>query len=96
MFLVFDPIGEEMMQDVMAEREWMEMRDNIRRAVHSLEVCWKCQKVAECQKYVLGQTVLVWLCKGCLTEMEKPLPRRPKSRGKAAAQKFPASWGEFH
>jgi hypothetical protein len=72
------------MTDVKAHKEWLEMRNNVRRAVQSLELCWKCQKVSECQKYVLGQTVLVWLCKECMVEMEKPLPERLKSRSRAA------------
>jgi len=67
------------------KQEWLEMRRNILRAVHSLELCWKCQKICECQKYVLGHTVLVWLCKGCWSEMEKPQPGRSKSRNRAAA-----------
>ena len=84
------------MKNLTANKEWVEMRDNIRRAIHSLDVCWKCQKVSECHKYILGHTVLVWLCKGCLIEMEKPLPERSKNRSKATAQNFPASWGGFH
>lgn len=59
-------------------QECKAMRDNIRRVVESLEVCWKCQRVSPCQKYVLGNVVLVWLCKGCVQEMEQPRPRRTK------------------
>jgi hypothetical protein len=73
------------MKDLTATKEWKEMRNNIRRVVHSLEVCWKCQHVSECQKYILGQTVLVWLCKGCLTEMDKPVQFQPKARVRRSA-----------
>lgn len=84
------------MKNGTARKEWIEMRDNVRRAVLSLEVCWKCQRVSECLKYVLGQTVLVWLCNECLTEMEKPLPERPKGRPSAKAHKFPGSREAFN
>ena len=52
------------MTELTTTQEMMEMRENIRRAVGSLEVCWRCQKVSECQKYILGNLVLVWLCGG--------------------------------
>ena len=74
-----------MSTDVAAHKEVLEMRKNVKRAVQSLELCWKCQKISECQKFVLGQTVLVWLCPGCMCEMEKPLPERLKIRSRATA-----------
>ena len=63
----------------------MEMRENVHRAVCSLEVCWRCQKVSECQKYILGNLVLVWLCGGCMSEIEQPTPPRPKRRSRIPA-----------
>jgi hypothetical protein len=80
------------MQNPTANRDLMEMRNNIRHAVNSLEVCWKCQNVSECNKYVLGHTVLVWLCKGCLSEMEKQHPERPRVRSRGALQSLPSAW----
>ena len=77
------------MRDFTAVKEWNEMRDNIRRVVESLEVCWKCQRVSECQKYVLGQTVVVWLCKACLSSMEKPSLDRAKSRFRVPLRDVP-------
>jgi len=74
------------MEELIAANEWIEMRNKIRRVVQSLEVCWKCQRVCECQKHVLGQTVLVWFCKECWREMDKPSPDRPKNRVRALAQ----------
>lgn len=68
------------MRELTPVRDWIEMRENVRRAVSSLEVCWRCQRVSECQKYILGNLVLVWLCSGCLEEIEQsqrvPRPRR--------------------
>jgi hypothetical protein len=80
------------MQNLTASRELMEMRNNIRQAVNALDVCWKCQNVSECSKFVLGHTVLVWLCEGCLCEMEKQHPERPQIRSRAALQKLPSAW----
>jgi hypothetical protein len=46
-------------------RELLEMRGNIRRAVDSLEVCWSCQNVCECDAAVVDDGPPVWLCDGC-------------------------------
>lgn len=73
------------MRELTPVQDWMEMRDNIRRVVSSLEVCWRCQRVSECQKYILGNLVLVWLCQGCLTEMEQPQLPRPKRQTPVAS-----------
>jgi hypothetical protein len=73
------------MTEIANTQEMMEMRENIRRAVCSLEVCWRCQKVSECQKYILGNLVLVWLCGGCMGEMEQPSAPRPKRRNRVPA-----------
>lgn len=86
-------IGKDLrMQNPTVNRDLMEMRNNIRQAVNSLEVCWKCQNVSECNKYVLGHTVLVWLCTGCLSEMEKQQPERPRVRSRGALQSLPSAW----
>lgn len=69
-----------LMRELMPVKDWIQMRENIRRAVSSLEVCWRCQRVSECQKYILGNLVLVWLCQGCLAEMERPQVPPPPPR----------------
>ena len=70
------------MQLVKEGQEMVEMRANVRRAVESLELCWRCQRVAECQKYVLGNMVLVWLCPGCLMQLHQPqsVSQKPPAR----------------
>ena len=73
------------MTELKETENLLEMRENIRRAVNSLEVCWRCQKVSECQKYILGNLVLVWLCQNCMTEMEQPSQPRPKRRSRVPA-----------
>lgn len=72
------------MQQLMAGKELVQMRENVRRVVHSLELCWRCQRVSECQKYVLGNMVLVWLCAGCLLELHQPAPGPAKRRHRLA------------
>ncbi len=83
------------MSELTPTKEWIEMRDNIRRAVDSLELCWRCQRVSECQKYILGNTILVWLCKSCLEEMEQPRAGRGKSRSRNPLSKLVDSEGPF-
>ena len=68
------------MTELTPAKDWVRMRENIQRAVLSLEVCWKCQRVTECQKYILGNMVLVWLCQGCQENREEPRPERPRTR----------------
>ncbi|OFW22573.1 MAG: hypothetical protein A3H27_06445 [Acidobacteria bacterium RIFCSPLOWO2_02_FULL_59_13] len=68
------------MTELTPAKDWVRMRDNIQRAVLSLDICWKCQRVTECQKYILGNMVLVWLCQGCLEEMEDIRPEQPRCR----------------
>ena len=52
---------------VMEYRELLEMRGNIRRVVDSLEVCWSCQHVSECEPVVVDDGPPVWLCGECAT-----------------------------
>lgn len=68
------------MTELTPAKDWVRMRENIQRAVLALEVCWKCQRVTECQKYILGNMVLVWLCQGCQENMEEPRPEQPRAR----------------
>jgi len=72
------------MQQVEEVQEMVAMKENVRRAVEALELCWRCQRVSECQKYVLGNMVLVWLCPGCLMELHQPQSVSEKPRARAA------------
>ena len=71
------------MRETMPVKELARMRENVRRAIQALEVCWRCQRVSECQKYILGNMVLVWLCGGCLTELHRPQCGHPKARSRS-------------
>lgn len=82
------------MQQVKEEtQELLEMRENVRRAVASLELCWRCQHVSECKKYVLGNMVLVWLCPKCLLELHQPqcTSQRPRRRAVRPRRTVPSN-----
>lgn len=76
---------ENVANEAMEMNELREMRENVRRAVEALEVCWRCQNVCECKRHILGNLVLIWLCHGCLRDMEQaqaiePLATRRRSK----------------
>jgi hypothetical protein len=64
--------------------ELKQMKENVRRVVDSLDICWRCQNVTECQRHVLGNLVLVWLCSGCRADMDQlhdhPPPQAKRTR----------------
>lgn len=67
-----------MTECAMSSQTLRDMKENVRRAVESLDVCWRCQNVTECRRHVLGNLVLVWLCSGCLTDMDQINAERPQ------------------
>ena len=50
-------------------RELKCMRDTVTRIVNSLELCWGCDRICECEQWVANETVPVWLCIECLSEV---------------------------
>lgn len=50
-------------------QELVEMRENIRRNISSLELCWNCQKISECRQWLVNEIVPVWLCDSCVDEV---------------------------
>jgi hypothetical protein len=57
------------MQLTMTETEELtQMRDNIRRSVDALELCWSCQRVSECEPSTVDDGPPVWLCAECATK----------------------------
>jgi hypothetical protein len=48
--------------------ELSQMRDNIRRSVDALELCWSCQRVSECEPATVDDGPPVWLCSACATK----------------------------
>ena len=70
------------MQLTMTETEELsQMRDNIRRSVDALELCWSCQRVSECEPATVDDGPPVWLCSGCAT---KSRLRCPGEQGRLA------------
>lgn len=53
----------------MEFRELITMRENIREKVGLLELCWSCQKISECQQWLINEMVPVWLCNRCVDEV---------------------------
>ncbi|MBI1955914.1 MAG: hypothetical protein HYS38_05925 [Acidobacteria bacterium] len=54
------------MNEVLVEvQELVQMRDNIRRHVDALELCWSCQRISECEQAVVDDGAPVWLCCQC-------------------------------
>ena len=54
------------MNEVLVEvKELTQMRENIRRHVDALELCWSCQRISECQQVVMDDGAPVWLCCEC-------------------------------
>ena len=57
------------MYDTKTPQELQDMRQNIRRNLQALEVCWSCQRVSECEAYVIDNAAPVWLCAPCSQQM---------------------------
>jgi hypothetical protein len=72
----------------MEFKELIAMRHNIREKVGLLELCWSCQKVSECQQWLINESIPVWLCGKCVEEVsyrmteESGLPLSVTAAGK--------------
>ncbi len=51
--------------------ELTQMRENIRRSVDALELCWSCQRVSECEPVVVDDAIPVWMCADCATRTRR-------------------------
>ena len=47
-----------------------QMRENVRRSVDLLELCWSCQRICECQHGLVDDGAPVWLCQECLGRLQ--------------------------
>ena len=45
-------------------QELTQMRENIRR-MRSLELCWGCERICECEEGIVDDAAPVWLCGEC-------------------------------
>ena len=46
--------------------ELKQMRESICRCVNSLELCWGCNRICECERWLMNESIPVWLCSDCL------------------------------
>jgi len=56
--------------------ELKQMRENICRSVNSLELCWGCDRICECERWLINESLPVWLCHECLVEVSCNLEKR--------------------
>ena len=59
--------------------ELVQMRENVRRSLQTLEVCWSCEKVSDCEQQVVDDGPPVWLCPACQETIRARLQKRPMS-----------------
>ena len=65
--------------------ELIKIRRNVRRSVESLELCWACQRICECEHRMVENGPAVWLCQACLQRLQI------RSRKTASAALAPVS-----
>jgi len=46
-------------------KELVRMRDNVCQNINSLEVCSICDRVSECEQFLINESIPVWLCREC-------------------------------
>jgi len=66
--------------------ELQEMRENIRRSLAALELCWSCQRVCECEQDLVDDAAPVWLCCACREKLHADAPPEP------GALLWPSPW----
>jgi len=47
-------------------QELSQMKENISRSVNSLELCWSCERICECEEGLVDDAAPAWLCAECL------------------------------
>lgn len=68
------------MQVSLAEaQELSNIRDNVRRSVNALELCWSCQRICECEPGVVDDGGPVWLCLECYCQLRARQESEPGS-----------------
>jgi alkylhydroperoxidase family enzyme len=46
-------------------KDLVRMRENVCQNINSLEVCSCCDRVSECEQFLINESFLVWLCREC-------------------------------
>jgi hypothetical protein len=60
--------------------ELTQMRENIRRSIEALELCWSCQCISECEPAPVDDGPPVWLCAACNAKMRSQQVMEPAHR----------------
>ena len=54
------------MCEAIAEiRELIRMKENVRRSIQALELCWSCERICECEEGTVDDAAPAWLCAEC-------------------------------
>ena len=51
------------------------MRNHVSRTVNSLELCWGCERICECEEWLINEAVPVWVCIDCLAKVSFKLEK---------------------
>jgi hypothetical protein len=57
-----------MSTEILARDELKRLRDTVVQSVDSQELCWNCQRICECDEWLVNEAVLLWLCPECFFE----------------------------
>ena len=61
---------EAIMDDSISEYiELKQLREHIHQSVNSLELCGHCERICECEQWIVDGLAPVWLCIECLMEV---------------------------
>jgi hypothetical protein len=68
---------EEVAMEAPADRKELKtLRENVSRIVQSLELCWGCERICQCEQWIVKQEVALWLCKDCLSSVSRRLEKQ--------------------
>ena len=64
---------------ILEPAELKRMRDQVSRTVNALELCWGCDRISECEPWLVNQAAPVWLCIECLCEVSYRLEKQTRN-----------------
>lgn len=68
------------MEQSTETRSIKQMVDNVRKAVNSLELCQVCQRICECEQWLINEVALVWVCIECRPKVPCRLKKPAEAR----------------
>lgn len=57
-----------MTTSIPARDELKQLQQIVLQSVDSQELCWSCQRICECEQWLVNETVPLWLCSECFFE----------------------------